>query len=291
LADPFQGPYDGESTSAASIPERALRVAPPDLKHLSDLLLRAVLDDATQEEVLTLTRLIQPDATRPMAFEALIKGIGLASGNSVANFVRAGEGVSYSQLLYDAANSLEVKDLHRYWRHSTHYGTYRIAQLDRINRDSPIDVSFDNRVDIVYKYVSGLERAILAKLMQVAYDKATIEQRQLVDAKLAELARTPQGKDLVGLKSSAALLVVGNLGGFATYTMMSTVLSAVSFGTLGFGAYTLASSALSVLLGPVGWLGLATAAAYKLGSPGAAKVIQMAATCALVCERLRASRA
>ncbi len=78
------------------------------------------------------------------------------------------------------------------------------------------------------------------------------------------------------------------MGGFATYTLMSTILSAASFGTLSFGAYTLASSALSLVLGPVGWVVLGALAVKKLGSPDKAKVIRLAATCALISERLEA---
>ena len=267
-----------------------MRASAPDLKTLSDLSIFAVLDDASREELTALTKVLDPEADSPIEVISLVRGIGLASGNAAANTFRGGQGISYSEVLYDAAKTLEIEGLHRYWRHSTHYGHYKISELDQVRPSSPISVSLDDRVQIVYRYVTSLERAILAKLMLVAYENATPEQRRLVDRRLAELAKTPEGKDLAGLKASAALMVAGNLGGFATYTMMSTVLSAVSVGTLGFGAYTFASSALSVFLGPVGWLGLATAAVYKLGSPSKHRVIRIAATCALIAERLRMDR-
>ena len=111
-----------------------------------------------------------------------------------------------------------------------------------------------------------------------------------VDRQIAELARTDEGKGLAGLSTSAALLVVGNLGGFATFTLMSSVLSVLSLGTLGFGAYTAASSLLSMVLGPVGWTILGLYGVVKLGGPSDGQVVRLAAGCALVSQRLREGR-
>ncbi len=57
-------------------------------------------------------------------------------------------------------------------------------------------------------------------------------------------------------------------------------------GTLGFGAYTTATSALSVFLGPVGWIGLGAAAVYSYGKPKYKKLIPVVATIALIRQRL-----
>lgn len=84
--------------------------------------------------------------------------------------------------------------------------------------------------------------------------------------------------------------MVGNLGGFATYTLVSTVLGTLSFGMLGFGAYTFASSLLSVVLGPAGWLSLAAYGIFKLGSADAGKTVRLAAICAMTSQRLREQR-
>ena len=81
-------------------------------------------------------------------------------------------------------------------------------------------------------------------------------------------------------------MVVGNLGGFATYTLMSSVLSTISLGTLGFGAYTAVSSALSVILGPVGWVALGTAGVYALGKPELKKTIPLVAMIGMVRQRI-----
>jgi uncharacterized protein YaaW (UPF0174 family) len=208
-----------------------------------------------------------------------------AAGHSFGNFIRGGAGVSYAELLFDASEHLKVEDVKPLY--SKHHSDLSLRTLDTLFPDSAKHVPSDVRLKIVDSYVDELERKLLAKLMVVAYERATPSQRAAVDAKLAELARSPEGKSLSGLSTSAALLVIGNLGGFATYTLMSTVLSALSLGTLGFGAYTFASSLLSVILGPAGWLSLAAYGLFKLGSADAAKTVRLAATCAMTSQRLR----
>ena len=81
------------------------------------------------------------------------------------------------------------------------------------------------------------------------------------------------------------LLVMGKLGGFATNTLMSTVMSAVSMGTLGFGACTAASSILNVVLGPVGIVGSGAVALYQVARPNARRSLQAIATGTIVCQR------
>lgn len=47
------------------------------------------------------------------------------------------------------------------------------------------------------------------------------------------------------ITGTAGLMALANLGGFATYTFLTSMMSALSFGTLGFGAYTAATSFLA----------------------------------------------
>ena len=249
-------------------------------------MLHDTLSFASPEERLAVTRILHEGAKEPLAAAPLRKEISLCAGHGIFNFLR-GDGVSYSELLYDAAGHLKVEEVVP--RHQRIHGDLRLAELDRFSLKDAFALNVTLRVGLVDDYVSGLERKILSQLMQAAYEKATPQQRAEIDAKVAALAKSPEGKSLSGLSTSAALLALGNLGGFATYTMMSTVLSALSFGTLGFGAYTFASSALSVVLGPAGWLSLAAYAVYKYGGPDAGKVVRLAATCAMTSQRLRAN--
>jgi len=237
------------------------------------------------EERHALTQVLHQGSAKTIEPAALREQICAFAGNSVGNFFRGGAGISYAELLYDAAGHLKVKG--RKSPYSRLHGELCFVELDSLSPDMAKTLNPDVRADLVAGYLDDLERKILSQLMVVAYEKATPQQRAAVEAKLAGLAQTPEGKNLKGLSTSAALLVVGNLGGFATYTLMSTVLSAVSLGTLGFGAYTMASSLLSVALGPAGWLTLAAYGILKLGSADASKVVRLAATCAMTSLRVR----
>ncbi len=254
-------------------------------KYLSSAMLIEVLIRAEQEERDALTKALHDGASKALSPTELQAEICAAAGHSLMNKLRGGTGVAYAELLFDAAEHLKVEEVKS--RYSSLHGGLCLAELDRLSDEKAKQVQPDVRLQLVDAYVNELERKLLAKLMVVAYERATPEQRAAVDAKLAELAKSPEGKSLSGLSTSAALLVVGNLGGFATYTLMSTVLSALSLGTLGFGAYTLASSLLSVVLGPAGWLSLAAYGLFKLGSADAGKTVRLAATCAMASQRLR----
>ena len=91
-------------------------------------------------------------------------------------------------------------------------------------------------------------------------------------------------KNLVG---ATGLMVLGNLGGFATYTFLTTAMSTIAMGTLGFGAYTAATSLLSIMLGPVGWAGLGAAAILTMGKPDYQKLIPIVAIVGAIRQRVK----
>ena len=253
--------------------------------YLSNVILGKVLSEAQEEERLALTRVLNADTSVALRPDELGKKMRRCAGHGVGNFIRGGEGVPYAELLNDAAGDLKVDKLKSIY--SKIHGNLALCELDRLSNSDANSMDQALRLRLVDGYVDELERKLLAKLMSVAYEKATPAQRAEIDAKVANFAKSQGGKGISGLSTSAALLVIGNLGGFATYTLMSTVLSVVSVGTLGFGAYTLASSLLSVVLGPVGWLSLAAYGVFRFGSADEAKVVQLAATCAMTSQRLR----
>lgn len=248
---------------------------------VSEAILQDVLRRASDEERLALTQAIQPQATRPLEANALEHALGRAAGHGVINALR-GKGVSYAELLSDAVDTLEIKDAPRYFR-AGELGI-SVASMDS---DRAQAIAEQVRIGSVKDFVDQLERKLLSKLMTVAYERATPAQRKAIDAQLRLTLASSKGTGLKGLSTGAALLAIGNLGGFATYTVASSVLSALSLGTLGFGAYTFASSAISVLLGPAGWLALGLAAVVKLGGPDKAQVVRLAATCALTAQRIK----
>ena len=89
------------------------------------------------------------------------------------------------------------------------------------------------------------------------------------------------------LAGATGLIVLGNMGGFATYTLLTTSMSAITMGSLGFGVYTAATSILSVILGPVGWVGLGTYAVYAYGAPDYQKLISVVATIGTIRQRIK----
>ena len=113
------------------------------------------------------------------------------------------------------------------------------------------------------------------------------DERSEFDNQLNEVAKkfgADSTKKLAG--GIAGLMALGNLGGFATYTLLTTTMSAISMGTLGFGAYTMATKALSVVLGPIGWAGLGVAAVYAYGKPKYQKLIPIVVTIFSIRQRL-----
>ena len=88
------------------------------------------------------------------------------------------------------------------------------------------------------------------------------------------------------LTGGAGLIALGNIGGFATYTFLTTSLSTISMGTLGFSAYTAATSLLSVMFGPIGWASLGAIAVLTLGSPNTKKLIPIVATIGAIRQRI-----
>jgi len=89
------------------------------------------------------------------------------------------------------------------------------------------------------------------------------------------------------LTGTAGIMVLANLGGFATYTFLTSMMSAISMGTLGFGAYTAATSLLSIMIGPVGWAGLGLFTIFSLGKPQMSTLISLVAIIGAIRQRIK----
>lgn len=126
----------------------------------------------------------------------------------------------------------------------------------------------------------SLEGRMVGALFEDIWDSLTEEQRiellREID-KDGEIVNKAAIASLGGAGALAALSATVYFTGFAFYTTMSTVIftTAGFFGvTLPFAAYTGASTALSILSGPVGWALLAITAAAgvaMLGRPNVRK--------------------
>lgn len=94
---------------------------------------------------------------------------------------------------------------------------------------------------------------------------------------MAEIAHGISGaSSLKDIATIPALLAAGNLGGFGVYIAASTSLAAVGSAigiTFPFVAYTTLSRAISIALGPVGWIAAGLYAINKLAGPNDKKLV------------------
>jgi uncharacterized protein YaaW (UPF0174 family) len=257
-------------------------------KFVSNTILLDLLEKATPGERMELTKIIDPKASRPYDVVPLKDAICLAGGHGVINWFR-GQGTGYIDILDDVVDALEIKGVPSYDGSSIINGL-SIARMEEMGlvriavREGKVHI--DQCIEFSKKHALETENKVLLKLLEKAYSNMSAAQRKEFDAKVTEVARKfgdTSGKGLVG---TAGLMVLGNLGGFATYTLMSTVLSTVTFGALGFGAYTAASSLLSVVLGPVGWVAMGGAAIHALGKPELKLTIPIVANVAMIRQRV-----
>lgn len=251
---------------------------------ISTRILEACLNLATNEERLALTQIFQEKASKPLPNATLLDQILREGGHGISNLVR-GRGVAYAELLCDACDTLKVENAPSIWK-TVHEGRSLNAVDQNISKDAEI-LPEQLRFRLINDKLQEFENRLLAQLLKNIYEGLSEADKARFDAALAKVTADLADNSLKGLSTTAAIIALGNMGGFATYMLMSTVLSTLTFGALSFGAYTLASSMLSVLLGPIGWTALGLAAIYTLGSPNEKKVVRLAATCAMISQRVR----
>ena len=243
-----------------------------------------VLALANDDELLQLSRLFKKDVVKPMVPAILRDEICRNGGHGLANWVR-GEGVAYTEVLHDVAAALKV-DCPSSLATITSEGV-SLAEMDVRLLLTQVDHLIASRWRVhVLKDIHAVEKAVLAKFMADAYAQMTPEQKAEVDKKVQELTVGLAGSGIKGLSASAAFLAMANAGGFATYMLMSSVISALSLGTAAFGVYTAASTLLSVFLGPAGWTVLGLTTLYKFGSPNQQRSVQAVLAVAVIRARL-----
>lgn len=274
-------------------------------QELANEALVSLLEKASDDELMALTKIISPESNVCMSPISLQGSICRAGGHGVANFLRGGKGVSYLEVVHDAMDALKllstIDDLTKYkgrfWRSDLEsishppddpktQEVYKKHGL-RIEPFTPQEI--EERIELGSQYAEEGELGVLKKVLSSTYEQLDPEQRKAVDVQILKIARQFESPaDPKGLVGTAGLMAVAQMGGFATYTLMSSIISAVSFGTLGFGAYTAASSLLSLAIGPVGWLALGTVAAVKYGKTELNKTIPFVATMAMIRQRVKA---
>lgn len=261
-------------------------------KFISNSILLDLLEKAMTQERLALTKIFDPKASRPFDVVPLKEAICAAGGNGAMNWFR-GQGTGYTDILDDVANALQIKDVPRY-RGSSVLNGLSVAQIEEMallkTNIKEKKVTIEQCIEFSQKYALETENKVLIKLLEKAYSNMNSEQRKEFNAKVTEVARKFGVTSGKGLAGAAGLMVLGNLGGFATYTLVSTVLSTVTFGALTFSAYTAASSLLSLVLGPVGWIAMGGAAVYALGKPELKLTIPIVVNVAMIRQRVANGR-
>lgn len=243
-----------------------------------------VLPIASPDELLAMTQVFEPEARIAQSAERLTATICAAGGHAVGNWIRS-QGVPYTELVHDVAKTLKVGGVQPL-KALTMTGL-TISEMDERALSALVDSSVVRTWHWpLDDYMLRHEHEILKKFMVDSYQRMSPTQRAEVDRKVAELAKELPGSGIAGLTSSAAFLVVANAGGFATYMLMSSVISTLTVGLAGFGVYTAAASILHVLLGPPGWAALGVAAIYKLGGPNQQQCVKSVLAIAMLRSRL-----
>lgn len=282
-----------------------------------------VLNQATTEERLQITRILEGDVESPykmhIPFKAdkLVRELTWCGGNTIANIFR-GSGNSYLDMLDDVALLLEIP--------KNQYVSYSgIAAIDdsymfediiiktlceeiicpELNMPiSEVQAAKKVYINNLLKYEKQyeeiklrlkrftgehtlkLEETIIYKFMDMTYEKMSAKEKLEFDQAIQALA-IEKGIDSKKISSGVAgLIVIGELGGFTTYMLMSMALSKLGLGVFGFGFFTGASSFLSIILGPVGWGAAGGYLLWSFAAPNKQKVMKIVLTVALIRMRL-----
>ena len=132
-----------------------------------------------------------------------------------------------------------------------------------------------------------------AELVEVAFKQMVgpmdQKDREVLVHEIKRYAEENLGQSNLAITLSSSGLLVGKLAGFTTYTMASSLLAGLGSMTgvsLPFAAYTTLSSALSAVLGPIGFGALGVWGLHKIASPDLKVTIMVVLAVAAIRERL-----
>ena len=325
--------------------------------------LRNLLELATNDEKLALTKILDNYATTPYEAKRLQEEISLAGGHAIANGFR-GQGTGYLDILDDVADALEINDRQSYesvvkyfdealflkdGKHTSQEATrlgldyaskleekiivtlikksyeLMIKQKEDAEKELLKSEKAKSAIVLDIKHQSVQEKEIKVKMnfesnsekkeelenqrirLQNAIQRDITKEQELkkkivetsrelkevtkriddFDDKVNEVVKDFDVNQLGKLTGTAGIMVLANLGGFATYTFLTSMMSVVSFGTLGFGAYTAATSLLSIMIGPVGWAGLGLLVIFTFGKAKMSQLMPIVATVGAIRQRVK----
>lgn len=257
----------------------------------------------------------------PHAPEILMREITIAGGNSFANTFRQ-QGNSYWDILDDVAKAVLKKEEFKRYSAIERYDDIsyfnkevcehakklylKSEKIDFTKCKDPkqeekdyLDL-LDNQPDLFKDYIPRaiktfydyfnnrcleLEEKIVFKILDMKYSTLSTEDKRKFDQAVYEIA-VEKGLTSSRLsKGVAGLILIGEMGGFTTYMLMSIFLSKIGLGVFGFSVFTGASTLLGIVLGPAGWLASGSWILWEISSPSKNKMAQLVTIIALI--RLR----
>jgi len=244
---------------------------------ISNKVLIDVLNEATEEEKLFLTKILNANQDKAYTTNQLQKEICEEGGHGIFNLWR-GQGTGYLDIIDEVADELKISNLPSY-----NFSVKYYEEKENLRYED--DIAKQKGID----YAEKAEEKIILKLLEKVYENFDNYQKEEFDKQINKVTKefSSDSHTTEILSGTAGLIALGNLGGFATYTFLTTSLSAISIGTLGFGTYAAATSILSIVLGPVGWAGLGIAGVLALGRPEYEKLIPIVAVIGSIRQRIK----
>lgn len=197
--------------------------------------LRTLLDQCSSEELAGLATILQLKET---TFDSIIDGLWWNCQNTA--FYYLGYQPSYQKIIQEVADYLKV--------------SYTTDDLP-----------------------AQIEIAIAQATLQQLWERMTPEQRRAIEE---QWRKTAQEFDKTGSVWTSgglfATLTAAQLSGFGVYLLASTSLGVVTAAlgiTLPFVVYTTMSSAIAVIIGPVGWIGAGLLALWTLNEPNYKRLV------------------
>lgn len=204
--------------------------------------LRSLLGKASSEQLESLRKILDTVCCTAPTPDEVIKGLKWLHRNIFEDFYRDvfGEQESYKDILRSICKRLKI-DFEPF--HST----------------------------------EDLETSICQEVVKTVWEKLNEKQRSELMRELDKIAeKQGKGADWGKAGGLAGAIVAAELGGFATYVLATSGLAALgglAGVTFPFAAYTGLSTALGVVLGPVGWVGVGLYALMKISGPNFKKLI------------------
>ena len=140
---------------------------------------------------------------------------------------------------------------------------------------------------------ADLEKHIVSTQFEKMIKKMDKKDREVLELEITKIAEEKFGKKNLNLVLSSSGILAANLGGFATYTMATSLLGGISSAigvAIPFAAYTTLTSAISVALGPLGVGALTLWGVHKLTSANIKSTILVVLEIAAIRERLTFER-